>query len=408
MAIDDLREAQSAQFSFPKCEEGSVARLAQSVVEMRRSGIRVVMDLAGTMKDVIHLEVGEPSFQTPAHIVEAAHRAALEGFTKYTPNVGFLSLREKLVQKLQRVNGLQTEPDNIVVTPGAVAGIVSSLAAILEPGDEVLIPDPGWPNNEMMVIVNRGVPRQYLLDPANGFIPDLDELEKAITLRTKAIVINSPSNPTGAVFPRATVERLVEIVREHDIFLVSDEVYEQILFDAEHVSARGFDIDGRVISVHGFSKTYAMTGWRLGYVVASREVAAMVGKLQEPLVSCASAVSQKAGEAALDGPQDCVVEMVEAYRRRRDMAVSMLADLDVPFSRPSGAFYLLVDVSSAAMESYEFAKLLLKEARVAVAPGATFGQQSRNHVRLSLATADGQLAEGIRRLAAFLRGSRAD
>ncbi len=385
-----------------------MARLAQSVVEMRRSGIRVVMDLAGTMKDVIHLEVGEPSFQTPAHIVEAAHRAALEGFTKYTPNVGFLSLREKLVQKLQRVNGLQTEPDNIVVTPGAVAGIVSSLAAILEPGDEVLIPDPGWPNNEMMVIVNRGVPRQYLLDPANGFIPDLDELEKAITLRTKAIVINSPSNPTGAVFPRATVERLVEIVREHDIFLVSDEVYEQILFDAEHVSARGFDIDGRVISVHGFSKTYAMTGWRLGYVVASREVAAMVGKLQEPLVSCASAVSQKAGEAALDGPQDCVVEMVEAYRRRRDMAVSMLADLDVPFSRPSGAFYLLVDVSSAAMESYEFAKLLLKEARVAVAPGATFGQQSRNHVRLSLATADGQLAEGIRRLAAFLRGSRAD
>jgi len=247
-----------------------VPNLAQSVVQMRRSGIRELMELASAMSDVIHLEVGEPSFDTPAHIIEAALKAAREGYTRYTPNMGYLSLRERLVRKLERVNGLHVTPDNIVVTPGAVCGIASALVAIVEPGDEILIPDPGWPNYESMVLLSGGIPKRYSLSQASGFLPDIGLLERQIAPRTKAIITNSPSNPAGAVFPRDLVRELVELASRHDLFLISDEVYEAIVFDGEHVSAQSFDTEGRVIGVYGFSKSYAMTGWRLGYVVASR------------------------------------------------------------------------------------------------------------------------------------------
>lgn len=378
-------------------------RLAKSVAQMRRSGIREIMDLAGTLTDVIHLEVGDPNFDTPSHIVEAACEAARQGYTHYTPNAGLRSLREKLVQKLARVNGLSVTVDNIVVTTGAVGGIASALAAITEPGDEILIPDPGWPNYEMMVAVNRAVLRRYPLSQADGYLPNLAVLEREIGPRTRAILTNSPSNPAGSVLPRQLVEQLAEIARRHDLFLISDEVYEEIVFDGEHVSALRFDTDGRIISVFGFSKTYAMTGWRLGYVVASPEIATVVAKLQEPLVSSASAISQKAGEAALDGPQDCVAAMCAAYRRRRDLAVTLLTQLGVPFTPPSGAFYLLADISASGMDSYTFAKGLLSEAHVAVAPGETFGPSTRSCVRISLATSEDQLVEGIKRLAAYLK-----
>lgn len=377
--------------------------LAPNVVQMRRSGIRELMDLANTMSNVMHLEVGEPSFDTPAHVVEAAARAAREGYTHYTPNVGLPSLREKLALKLERVNKLHVVPNQIVVTPGAVAGLASALMTITEPGDEILIPDPGWPNYQMMVVLSGGVPKRYPLHEASGFLPDMALLEQEIGPRTKAMIINNPSNPAGAVFPRGVVRDLVHVARSHDLFLISDEVYEQIIFEGEHTSALSSDTDGRVISVYGFSKTYAMTGWRLGYVVASPEVAAAVGKLQEPLVSCASSVSQKAGEAAIDGPQDCVDAMVQAYRRRRDLAVRLLTELHVPYCPPSGAFYLMVDISARGTDSYGFSRALLTEAHVAVAPGETFGDIARNYVRISLAASDEQLAEGLRRLAAFLR-----
>ena len=377
--------------------------LAQHIVQMPRSGIREIMDLASTLPGVIHLEVGEPSFETPAHIVEAACEAARQGYTKYTPNTGLLSLREKLVGKLQRVNGVSVSPENVVVTAGAVCGLATSLMAVVEPGDEVLIPDPGWPNYESMVAITHGVLRRYSLRPAEGFLPNQATVEEGISSRTKAIVINSPSNPTGAVFPREVMGWLVRLAQKHGIFLVSDEVYEDVVFDGEHVSALSFGDGGdRVIGVFGFSKSYAMTGWRLGYVVASREIAAAVGKLQEPLVSCASAVSQKAAEAALDGPQDCVAQMREAYRRRRDLAAGLLMQHGVDFLLPSGTFYLMVDISRSGVDSYTFAKTLLKETGVAVAPGATFGPGARDYVRLSLATSDEQLAEGINRLAVFL------
>ena len=247
----------------------------------------------------------------------------------------------------------------------------------------------------------------YPLRPEDGFTPDFAALERLVTPRTKVMVINSPGNPTGAVFSREVMLQLLDFVRRHDLYLISDEVYEQIIFEGEHISPARFDTEGRVITVSGFSKTYAMTGWRLGYAVAAQPLAAQIAKLQEPFVSCASAVSQKAGEAALSGPQDCVQEMVDEYRRHRDTAAGILTAAGVPFFKPQGAFYTMVDISARGLDSYDFAKRLLQEVHVAVAPGATFGPSAANYVRISLASPAAAVEEGVGRLAEFVnRGQR--
>jgi aspartate/methionine/tyrosine aminotransferase len=379
---------------------------SSAVAGMRRSGIREVMELAQAIPDAIHLEVGEPGFPTPAHIVEAAHAAALAGYTKYTANAGMLSLRQLLVGKIRQFNGLEVAPENIVVTPGAVTAIAASIFALVEPGDEVLLPDPGWPNYQMMVPTAGAVTVLYPLRADDGFTPDLDALERLVTPKTKAMVINSPGNPTGAVFSREVMLKLLEFIRRHDLYLISDEVYEQIIFEGEHVSPARFDSEGRVITVSGFSKTYAMTGWRLGYAVAAKPLAAQIAKLQEPLVTSTCSVSQKAGEAALWGPQECVQEMVDEYRRHRDTTAGILTAAGVPFFRPQGAFYAMVDISARSRDSYAFARQLLQEAHVAVAPGATFGPSAAGYVRISLASSAAAVEEGVRRLAMFVNQGR--
>jgi aspartate/methionine/tyrosine aminotransferase len=374
--------------------------LARAAASMRRSGIREIMDLAAGQPNVLHLEVGEPDFPTPPHIVEAGVAAARAGFTRYAPNAGLPELREAIAEKLARVNGLRVTPDQVVVTAGSVCGLMTTLMALVEPGDEVLLPDPGWPNCEMMV---RGIgarPVPYPLDAARGFLPDLDALVGSITGRTKALLVNSPANPTGAVFSEETMRRLVAIAVEHDLYLLSDEVYDQLVYDGEHFSPACLDGDGRVVSVYSFSKTYSMTGWRVGYVVAPPAIAEVVTKLQEPVTSCASTVSQKAAEAALLGPQTCVEEMRLAYRERRDTALAILRDGGVDAVEPHGAFYLLVDVGGVTSDTYAFARDLVREQRVAVAPGEAFGLGGRGFVRLSLAADRQVVAEGARRLAA--------
>ena len=278
--------------------------------------------------------------------------------------------------------------------------------AILNPGEQVLIPDPGWPNVEMMVACAGGIAKHYPLPRESSFEPAIAMLETLVTERTKAIVINSPSNPTGTVFRRETVEALVDVAARHDLYLIADEVYEQIIFDQQHYNPQRFDPDGRVIGVHSFSKTYAMTGWRVGYVVASPPLARLITKLQEPFFSCASSVSQKAAEAALAGPQDCVDQMRQEYRRNRDLAISLLNEARLPFVRPQGTFYMLVDISRSGLGSDQFARALLQGARVAVAPGRAFGPSGEGYVRLSLASTPADIREGICRLAAFLTGAR--
>jgi aspartate/methionine/tyrosine aminotransferase len=377
--------------------------LATNPSNMPRSGIREIMELASELGNIIHLEVGEPDFDTPKHIVNAAISALGGGYTKYTPNAGITSLRKEIANKLRTSNGIGVSLENVVLTTGAVGGLTSSIIAVVEPGEEVLIPDPGWPNYESATRLIGAFPRAYPLDPQTGFLPDMDSLESLLSERTKMILINSPSNPTGAVFPEETVKVLVDFASKHDLYILSDEVYEHIIFEGEHISPALFDSEGRVITVMGFSKSYAMTGWRLGYVVAEQNIASVVVKLQEPLVSCVFGVSQRAGEAALLGPQDCVRKMRDSYRRRRDMAVRILESNKLLSYVPRGAFYILIDISTTRMESYEFAKNLIRECRVAVAPGGTFGKVGESYVRVSLATEEGDLKEGLDRICSFIR-----
>lgn len=374
---------------------------AERIQLMRRSGIREIMDLAAGRADVLHLEVGQPDFATPAHIVEAGCQAALSGFTTYTANKGLQEVRESIVAKLKRVNGIDAGVDDIVITAGAVNALVETLATLVSPGDAILIPDPGWPNYQMMADVLSARTVHYPLVPENDFLPDLDRLDDlARTSGAKVLMINSPGNPTGAVFPRDVMGQLVELAARHGMYLLSDECYEQVIFEGEHVSPASLDGGEHVISVFSMSKSYAMTGWRMGYVTGPSDVIDLVAKVQEPLISCATSIAQKAGQAALDGDQSCVAEMTASYRARRDMVVSILDEGGLLISVPHGAFYVMADVSAAGQDSYAFARRLVQQAGVAVAPGETFGPSGAGKVRLSLATATADLREGTERLVA--------
>ena len=377
--------------------------LAANPQAMRGSGIRQIMNLALTMEGVLHVEVGEPDFPTPPHIIAAAHQAALAGYTRYTANAGLASLREALAEKIKRFNRLQVTPDQITVGNGAVSCLMVAMAALLEAGDEVLLPDPGWPNYEMMVRTLGAEPVHYRLAPEHGFLPNLELIEQRVTPRTKAILVNSPSNPTGAVSPEQTIADLVRLAELHDLWLISDEVYEQIIFEGEHVSPARFDQDGRVISIFSFSKAYAMTGWRVGYMITPPTVTAVVNKLQEPFISCACTVSQKAAEAAVLGPQDCVEQMRLAYKRRRDLVVSLLKKYDMFTYAPHGAFYIMVDISRATEDTYAFARRMLLTHKVAVAPGETFGPSGRGFIRISLCTSDEAIERAVATIARELR-----
>jgi aspartate aminotransferase/aminotransferase len=380
--------------------------LAKAALAMPQSGIRRLMDLAAGRPDVIHLEVGEPDANTPEAIIEAAAAAARQGFTKYSPNAGFSSLRAAIVAKLAHDNGLTVGSDQVVVTPGAVAALAASVLAIIDPGDEVLLPDPGWPNYRSLVVLAGGVPVAYPLRREDGYMPDLDGIAALVTPRTKMILVNSPSNPCGTVFSPALVENLVRFAERHDLYLLSDEVYEAFVFEGEHVSPGVFDRDGRVIGVFGFSKTFAMTGWRLGYAVASREVAGLMAKIQSPLVSCSSSLSQKGAEAALALPASFAAVQRDDYRTRRDLVVRLLGGAGLLAAAPEGAFYALVDLSSISGDSEWLAETLLTEAGVATAPGETFGKEAAGMVRISFAASLAAIEEGCRRILGFVQAAQ--
>ena len=367
-----------------------------------RSGIREVMDLARQMDDVIVLVVGEPSFNTPSHIIDAAAEAAHGGTTKYTPNAGLPGLRAAVAERYTRKFGRQVTPGEVLVTAGAVNALAAIVAAIAEEGDEIMIPDPGWPNYVAMIELARVVPVRYRLEPEQGYRPDLAAMEARITPRTKAIIINNPSNPTGGVFDEATVKGLVDLARKHDLWLIADEVYEDLIFAGEHIPAARFDSE-RVITISGVSKSYAMTGWRIGWAITNPELVALCGKIQEALVSCPPAPSQAAAEAAVRGPQEMVEEMRLAYQRRRDLVRDIFLPLGMLPAVPEGAFYALVDLREAGIPSRDLSRMLLEEEHVAAAPGSTFGDVAEGMLRISLATADDDLREGCERIVRFAR-----
>jgi len=358
--------------------------------------------MASRYPDAIHLEIGQPHFTTPSHIIEAAYRAAQEGFTGYTSNPGFPSLRKLIAEVKSRELGIPLTPDHIITTLGGTGAMIASLLLILERGDEILVPDPAWPNYSIMAQIAGAKVVYYPLRRPN-FYPDLQKLRELISPRTKALILNSPSNPTGAVYPESIVRELLTITQEHDLYLISDEVYDRIIFEGKHISPLQLAPDERIISIFSFSKTYAMTGWRIGYIIVHPNLGSQYIKLQEMLIACPPSISQKAAEAALQGPQDCVEEMVQAYRRGRDAALEILEEHGIRSYRPQGAFYMLLDISSSGLKSMDFARELLEKYRVAVAPGITFGPSGEGYVRISFATTVETLREGLRRLLRFLR-----
>jgi aspartate aminotransferase len=375
--------------------------LAKGASRMPGSGIREIVNIAIEMPDVIRLEVGEPDFATPQHIVEAAVRAMEEGFTRYVQANGLPGLRGLLAEKVSRANGYPVTARNISVGIGAVEVIAAAMLGVVEPGEEILIPDPGWPNYEMGVLMQGARPVRYPLVKENEFVPRIEDLEQRVTARTKVLIINTPANPSGTVFPREAVKALVEFAQRYDLYLLADEVYDQLIYDGEHVSPAVYDPE-RTLSVYSFSKTYAMTGWRVGYIVTNEEIAELITKLQSPLISSVPSMLQKAAEAALAGPQDCVAAMRDSYRERRDAVVDLLKERGYYMYTPQGAFYILVDVGRSGLDSRSFALRLLEERKVAVAPGTAFGEAGRQFVRVSLATEKGQLLEGVSRLCFFL------
>ena len=384
-------------------DEEAAALLSDTVRAMRRSGIREMMDLADVAgDDGLHLEIGEPDFPTPPHVIRAAMQAMQDGQVKYTLSRGMGPLREAIVSKLDVHNATRASTDEVVVTTGGTTAVLEALLVLLRVGDGVLIPDPGWPSFDMIVTLLRGRVLRYRLRAEADYSPDLDEVER-LARHARVLVINTPSNPTGAVFTRDTLEGLVGIAERHGLVIVSDEVYEDIVFDGAHVSVASLGGDAPVVSVFSFSKGYAMTGWRIGYLAAPAVIAEAVVKAQEAVVACPSSLAQHAALAALSGPRDCIDEMREEYRARRDLAVRGLQTEGLLLTRPRGTFYVMADIARSGLDSYEFARRLLVEHGVAVAPGAAFGDEARAAVRLSLASPPETIAEGIRRIGEAIR-----
>lgn len=372
---------------------------SQTVRRMGRSGIREVFDLANTIPGAIHLEMGEPNFPTPSHVVEAAAAAAASGHTKYTPNAGIPALRQALADKVVHRNGLDATADRMVVTPGAIAALYGSFLALCDPGDQVLIPDPAWPNYQMIADLQGLEVVRYPLRFEDGLVPNAELIEPLVTHRTKVLLVNTPSNPTGVVIGHEDLTALVDLASSHDLWVVSDEVYDEMYFEGPVApSAAAAGDPERVVTIWSFSKTYAMTGWRVGYALAPVDLAPLLIKTQEPITACVNAPAQMAALAALTGTQECVADMRTAYHRRRDEVVALLAGSLLPHADPAGAFYTWVDISSAGMVSMDFARRLLLERHVAVTPGLAFGPAGRDFVRVSLATDSELLFEGVGRL----------
>ncbi len=374
-----------------------------SVQHLPRSGIRRVFDEASKYPDCIRLEVGEPSFTTPQHIKDAAQAALNSDFTKYTPNAGIAELREGLSQKLRDRNKIIVAPEQIVVTPGGVASVFSSLTALLNRGDEVLLADPSWPNYLQMTILLGAVPVFYPLRIENDLVPTAADIEAKITSQTKVLLLNSPGNPSGAIIPESELVAILKVAKKHNLWVISDEVYDEIYFDKPPVSLQPLDEEGRVISVFSFSKTYAMTGWRVGYLTGPMSIVSHILRAQEPITSCVNSIAQKAAFAAITGDQSCVSEMRNAYAKRASLVTKILSENGVKFAQPTGAFYTMVDITASGMSDVDFVSQMITEKRVAVVPGSAFGPGSGNYVRVSLASSESDLKQGASRLAAAIK-----
>ena len=355
-------------------------------------------------RSIIHLGIGEPDFDTPAYIRGAADAALSAGYTHYGPAAGLPEFRKLIATTWRERRGIACDAANVVVTPGAKPVLFFAMLALLEPGDEVLIPSPAFPTYGSAASLVGARVVNVPLDAARGFDLDMGALRQRINARSRMLVLNSPHNPTGAVLPRATLEGVAALAREHDLVVVSDEIYAGMVYEGESPSIATLPgMAERTVVVDGFSKTYAMTGWRLGFGIMPEPLARHMAALMNNSNSCTATFVQKAGEAALTGPQDEVAAMVAEFRARREVVIEGLNGLPgVSCSRPSGAFYAFPRVEGTGLSSVELADRLLDEAGVVTLPGTGFGPEGEGHLRLSYANSPEDLREGLRRMHRFL------
>ncbi|MEB2333250.1 MAG: pyridoxal phosphate-dependent aminotransferase [Anaerolineaceae bacterium] len=386
-------------------EVTNVQRLSNRVAGLKPSGIRKFFDIAATMKDVISLGIGEPDFTTPKPILEAGIRSLQEGNTHYTSNWGTLELRQAISNNLQRLYQLQYDPTNeIVATVGGSEALYLAFTAILNEGDEVIIPTPCFVSYQAEVILAGGVPVEVVCRKENQFVVDPDDIRKAITPRTKMILVGYPSNPTGAVATRETMTEIAKIAEEFNLIVVTDELYDRLVYGFQHVSFPSVSESAkqRTILINGFSKSYAMTGWRIGYACGPADLIQGLVRIHQYSVMSAPTTAQDAGLVALQIGDPHIEEMRLEYDRRRQLLVTGLNRLGLSTFEPRGAFYAFPDVRSSGMDDETFAETLLREEHVAVVPGSAFGPGGEGFTRMCYATEYSKIEEALHRMEKFM------
>lgn len=383
--------------------------LNQNLKKIKPSGIRKLFDLGQNRKDIISFGIGEPDFITPVHVREAAKKAIDEGYTHYTPNAGFFDLREAVAEKVRNFNHIPVKPEEVMITAGGTQALFSVFYVLLNPGDELIVPDPGFLIYGSQVILVGGNPVYLPIREKNHFQIDPDELKDLLTPRTKAILLNSPSNPTGIVMNEKILKEIARIAIDRDLFIISDELYEDILFDQrEHISIASLpEMKERTLSIFGFSKSYAMTGWRLAYVACPEYLIHAMIKVQQNTAVCPNSVTQRAALYGLQHPLETkrsIDEMRKAYQKRRDLIMEEFSKIDsfacVP---PEGAFYAFPNISKTGQSSEELSTFLLEKCGVVTVPGNAFGQYGEGYLRFSFATSLEMIQRGMEKIRESLK-----
>lgn len=382
-----------------KIQPSATLAINAKAIELRKQGV-----------DILKFGTGEPDFDTPLPIKEAAKTALDQGFTKYTATSGIPELKEAICDKFLRDNQIPCAPENVMVTNGGKQALYNCLMAILDPGDEVIIPSPYWVSYADMVTLADGVVKT-INTTKNHFCLTADMVQQAITPQTKVLILNSPNNPTGAMIPRGELEAIAKLALKHSFFILSDEVYEYFAYENERPFSVGSlsEMKDLVFTINAVSKTYAMTGWRIGYLAGPADYVKAMGNLQSHSTSNPCSIAQKAALAALTGPQDSVMMMVNEFRKRRDYVFETMNKIPgFKLEKPEGAFYVFPDVSGCYTKkinnSFKFTEFLLEKAKVAVVPGGAFGKEGENYIRFSYASSMEDIKEGLKRIEVALKG----
>ncbi|NLX85133.1 MAG: aminotransferase class I/II-fold pyridoxal phosphate-dependent enzyme [Synergistaceae bacterium] len=382
--------------------------ICDKIKGIKPSGIRRLFDIANEIPDVISLGVGEPDFDTPWHVREEGIYSLQKGYTFYTSNAGLPELREEICKNIKKKYGLDYDNKNeVVVTVGGSEAIDIALRALLNPGDEVICPEPCFVSYQPCILLSDGVPVPIELSADTEFRLTPDKLEEAITKKTKALLMSFPSNPTGAIMERNDLEKIAEVVIRHDLIVISDEIYSELSYKNHHVSIANMPgMQERTILINGFSKAYAMTGWRLGYALAPAHIMEFMLKIHQFAIMSAPTISQYAAVAALRNGEGDIKMMRESYNQRRRYLMDAFKKMQLPCFEPFGAFYVFPDISEFGMTSEEFCTALLKAENVAAVPGSAFGECGDGHVRISYAYSTETLKEAMKRLGRFIKTLR--